>query len=147
MISPRPAARHRAARRLAAMLAAALLAACETEAPSASVAELAQHPGEHALLDGLHDYEAGAFAKAEENFKSALHLGLRDRRDAAAAHKHLAFIACAFNRMAECEASFRSAFNADPGFRLSDAEIGHPVWGPVYRRVAAGQPATPAAGR
>jgi hypothetical protein len=56
------------------------------------------------------------------------------------AYKHLAFIACAFNRPAECEADFRSAFAADPGFRLTDAEIGHPIWGPVYRRVAAVAP-------
>jgi hypothetical protein len=135
------AARRAAPRALAwALCAGALLGACaETEPSTVSVAELAQHPGEHALLEGLHDYEGGSFAKAEEQFRSALHLGLRDRRDAAAAYKHLAFIACAFNRLAECEASFRSAFTADPGFRLTDAEIGHPIWGPVYRRVYAGQ--------
>jgi hypothetical protein len=124
-----------------ALIGTALLAGCETEPPSVSLVELAQHPGEHALLEGLHDYEAGSFPKAEEDFRSALHLGLRDRRDAAVAYKHLAFIACAFNRLPECEASFRSAFQADPGFRLTDAEIGHPIWGPVYRRVAASQTA------
>ena len=135
---------RRARRALAcALCAGALLGGCaETEPASVSVAELAQHPGEHALLEGLHDYEAGAFTKAEEQFRNALHLGLRDRRDAAVAYKHLAFIACAFNRMAECEASFRAAFHADPGFRLTDAEIGHPIWGPVYRRVYAGQGAS-----
>lgn len=135
-------AARRAGRALAlAVAVAAPLAGCETEPAAVSVVELAQRPGEHALLEGLHDYESGGFAKAEEEFRGALHLGLRDRRDAAVAYKHLAFIACAFNRLAECETNFRSAFNADPGFRLTDAEIGHPIWGPVYRRVAAAQAA------
>ena len=122
----------------------ALLTACASPAPATvSVADLWQRPGEHALLDGLHNYENGAFEPAETNFRAALRQGLQDRRDTAVAYKHLAFIACAFNRPVECESSFRSAFAADPAFRLSDAEIGHPVWGPVYRRVAASQPSPP----
>jgi tetratricopeptide (TPR) repeat protein len=121
---------------------ATLLAGCAEPAPppTASVAELAQHPGEHALLEGLRNYENGAFEPAEANFKSAVQQGLHDRRDTAVAYKHLAFIACAFNRPQECEANFRAAFAADPNFRLTDAEIGHPIWGPVYRRVAAARP-------
>jgi hypothetical protein len=35
----------------------------------------------------------------------------------------------------ECEAAFRAARAADPGFVLSRSEAGHPLWGPVYRRV------------
>jgi hypothetical protein len=70
-------------------------------------------------------------------FRRALSDGLGDRHDVAIAQKHLAFIACAYNRPAECEAAFRAAFAADPGFRLTDAEVGHPLWGPVYKRVSA----------
>jgi transcriptional regulator of NAD metabolism len=33
---------------------------------------------------------------------------------------------------------------ADHGFVLSDVEIGHPIWGPIYRKVVAAQPAAPA---
>ena len=40
--------------------------------------------------------------------------------------------------MAELDAQGR-AFAADPDFSLNDKEIGHPIWGPVYRRVAAAQ--------
>jgi hypothetical protein len=130
----------RAALRAGAAAAVALLGACaapEAPAPTVSVAALVQQPAERALVDGLRDYEAGAFETAEHDFQAALAAGLRDPRDAAVAHKNLAFIACAFNRLAECERQFRSAFAADPGFRLSDAEVGHPIWGPVYRRVAA----------
>jgi hypothetical protein len=125
-----------------AVLAAALLCACAAPEPATvSVVELAQRPGEHALLEGLRNYESGAFDQAEGNFHAALRQGLADRRDSAVAYKHLAFIACAFNRLPECEANFRAAFVADPAFRLSDAEIGHPIWGPVYRRVLASQAA------
>lgn len=106
-------------------------------APAASLTELWQRPPERAFLNGLRAYEDGAFERAEASLRSALLQGLRDRRDAAVAHKFLAFIACAFNRIAECEQQFHNAFAADAGLVLSDAEIGHPIWGPVYRRVSA----------
>ncbi|MFN3566070.1 MAG: TssQ family T6SS-associated lipoprotein [Burkholderiaceae bacterium] len=101
------------------------------------MAALYQRPPERALINGLRSYEEGAFDKAESAFRSALLQGLRDRRDAAVAYKYLAFIACAFNRIVDCEQNFRSAFASDPDFVLTDAEIGHPIWGPVYRKVAA----------
>lgn len=123
---------------LAAFIGAVCLGGCATPEPaSVSVAALVQQPAEHALVTGLRDYEDGSFEAAERAFRDALSRGLRDPRDTAVAYKHLAFIACAFNRLAECEADFRAAFAADPNFQLSAAEIGHPIWGPVYRKVAA----------
>jgi Tfp pilus assembly protein PilF len=121
-----------------------LLAGCETfsaatpPAPPASdsIALLYQRPAERALINGLRAYEEGSFERAEQAFRTALLQQLRDRRDTAIAHKYLAFIACAFNRLTECEQQFRNAFAADPNFLLTDAEIGHPIWGPVYRRVS-----------
>jgi len=140
-MSARPTlASHRAARALAA-LTALLLAGCQmiALAPSRpateSIVALLERPAERALLNGLRAYEEGAFDRAEQSFRSAVLQSLRDRRDLAVAHKYLAFIACAFNRLAECEREFRHAFGADPNFALTDAEIGHPLWGPVYRRV------------
>jgi len=80
----------------------------------------------------------------EESFSDALSYMLRkEGYDVAVANKHLAFIACAYNRPVECEDAFRAAFAADPGFRLTDAEVGHPIWGPVYKRVAAEEAARP----
>ena len=125
-------------------LGALLLAACETTGPTAappsteSIALLYAQPAERALINGLRAYEEGAFDRAEQSFRTAVLQNLRDRRDLAVAHKYLAFIACAFDRIGECEQQFRNAFAADPSFVLTDAEIGHPIWGPVYRRVAAG---------
>lgn len=123
--------------------AATLVAACATPppapapAPTVSIARLYEQPAERAFLDAMRLYEGGQHERADTMFRRALADGLGDRHDVAMAHKHLAFIACAYGRPAECEAAFRAAFAADPDFRLTDAEVGHPVWGPVYQRVAA----------
>lgn len=128
---------------LAFTICGALLAGCaEPAPPSVSIAELLRNPAEHALADGLRNYDDGAFEKAEHDLRTAIRMGLHDRRDTGEAYKHLAFIDCAFNRPGECEADFRAAFASDPGFQLSEAEVGHPIWGPVYRRVKASLPAS-----
>ena len=136
---------HHLARIAAVLVTLQGLSACESlgvrqdnnaaAAAAPSATQIYARPAERALINGLRLYEDGVFERAESAFKSALTQGLRDKRDAATAHKYLAFIACAFNRPAECEQNFVAAINDDPGFRLSDAEVGHPIWGPVYRRV------------
>ena len=108
-------------------------------APSISIARLYEQPAERAFIHGMRFYEDGQYERAEVMFRRALTDGLRDRLDIAAANKHLAFIACAYSRPAECESAFRAAFTADPNFMLTDAEVGHPLWGPVYKRVASEQ--------
>jgi hypothetical protein len=105
--------------------------------PTASIASLYRQPAERSLVDGIRLYEDAAFRPAEAALRRALGEGLADRRDRATAFKYLAFITCAFDRIAECEASFAAAFDADPGFALGESEVGHPVWGPVYARIAA----------
>lgn len=126
-----------------AVIGMAVLSGCESlpppppAAPPISVATLYQQPGERSLILGLSLYEQAVFDRAEDAFRNALKIGLRDRRDEATAHKFLAFIDCAFNRLAECEAQFRAALASDPAFRLTDAEIGHPIWGPVYKGITA----------
>jgi hypothetical protein len=149
MTGPRTKPRRQAASALRSALAlslAALLSACETfappppAAPTASIAALYLQPAERSLVDGIRLYEEALFDRAEAALRRSLGEGLADPRDRAVAYKYLAFIACAFDRIAECEESFRSAFAADPKFALSDREVGHPVWGPVYRSIAAAQP-------
>jgi hypothetical protein len=126
-----------AGRRIALMLAAAaVLQACQSAPQTASIAELYQRPAERSLIEGIRLYDSGEFDRAETALHTAINNRLADPRDVSVAYKYLAFIACAFNRGTECALDFSSAFNADPAFRLSDAEIGHPLWGPVYRRVA-----------
>ena len=140
-----------AASRSALLAAVLLLAACQslpppaapppaTPAPTTSIATLYRQPAERSLVEGIRLYEDASFEKAEAALRYALRTGLADARDRAVAYKYLAFIACAFNRLADCESNFESALAADPKFMLNETEIGHPLWGPVYRRIAAAQP-------
>jgi Tfp pilus assembly protein PilF len=121
-----------------AVLVVALLAltACGTPKPPPSgLAELLERPAERALVEGLRAYDEGQYGPAEAALQRALAAGLASPRDRASAHKLLAFIACTSERLAACEASFRAARAADPAFALDRSETGHPLWGPVWRRV------------
>src|SRR5512139_2485059 len=107
----------------------ALTAACATSPPpppppTVSIARLYEQPAERSFLNAMRFYEEGQHERAEALFRRALAEGLKDSNDVAMADKHLAFIACAYNRPAECETAFRAAFAADPNFQLTDAEVG-----------------------
>lgn len=121
---------------LAASLAAALLAGCAAPPPPPSpsgLAELMERPAERALFEGIRAYDDGLYVNAETALRQALADGLSSARDRATAHKLLAFITCTSDRVQDCAAEFRAARRADAAFALSRAEVGHPVWGPVYR--------------
>lgn len=87
-----------------------------------------------ALQQGLQAYRDGKYTLSEAQLRIAVKEGLDDGADLANAHKHLAFIYCTTQRQALCSESFRSARRADPSFKLTRAEAGHPMWGKVYRR-------------
>jgi hypothetical protein len=124
---------------LSAAVAAAVMTGCAAPPPAAKpasgLAELMERPGESALIEGIRAYDDAQYPQAETALRRALGAGLASGRDRATAHKLLAFITCTSNRLAECEAAFLAARQADPAFALSRSEQGHPLWGPVYRRV------------
>ena len=119
-----------------ATAAALVLVAC-VQAPPAPLGlmDIAERPAEKALLGGIRAYEDAQYGKAEADLNTALQAGLVSARDRAAVHKYLAFVYCSSQRERECESEFRLARAADPGFVLSRSEAGHPVWGPVYKRL------------
>lgn len=123
---------------LAALAAVLLLGACVAPpAPApAGLADLMERPAERALIEGIRAYDDGQYPTSEAALRRALQGGLATARDQATAHKLLAFITCASGRLAECEAAFRAARAADPGFALSRSESGHPMWGPVFDRLS-----------
>ena len=140
-----PRTRVRARARLATaaltVVVFSLLGACASPpplpvSPQPGLADLLDRPAERALFDGIRAYDEGSYETAEIALRSALSAGLRSGRDRALAHKLMAFIQCTSNREMQCEAAFRMAREADPTFRLNRAEAGHPLWGPVFRRVA-----------
>jgi Tfp pilus assembly protein PilF len=128
---------------VALLVVAALSTGCaptvpaKPAAPAPTLAELMQRPAERALVEGIRHYDEGQYALAETQLRKALATGLADGRDRASAHKLLAFITCTSERLADCAVEFAAARAADPHFQLSRSESGHPVWGPVYRRVLA----------
>lgn len=126
----------RCAWRFGPLLAIALLTACALP-PETGVSDLLERRAERHLLAGLRAYDEAHYADAERELGKALDAGLLSARDRANAHKHRAFVYCTSQRLAACADAFRAARAADPDFALTRAEAGHPLWGPVYRRVAA----------
>ncbi len=109
---------------------------CVGTAPAPTgLMDVAARPAEKSLLTGLRAYDDANYADAERELGKALKTGLASAKDRAAAHKHLAFIYCSSSRISECEAAFRAARSADPTFALRKSEAGHPLWGPVYKRL------------
>jgi Tfp pilus assembly protein PilF len=88
-----------------------------------------------ALVEGLRQYDAGAYDASTKKLLGAIELGL-GAGDRAIAHKHLAFIHCASNRERQCREEFRKALAADPALKLAEAEGGHPVWGAIFRSMS-----------
>ncbi len=127
---------HHVALALASSAVALALISCAQPQPApVGVMDLTDRPAEKALLMGLRAYDDGQYPEAEKQFGLALQGGLVSPRDKAAAHKYLAFIYCTTQRTGACEVEFRAAKENDPKFALSKSEAGHPMWGPVYRKV------------
>lgn len=111
------------------------LSACVVPEKQVGLTDLSARPGEKLLLAGIRSYEDAQYAEAEKSLNEGLATGFTVKKDAALAHKYLAFIYCTSTRMEECKKAFLAARAADPEFNLSKKEIGHPQWGPVYKQV------------
>ncbi len=121
--------------RLAIALAAALMAGCVQPSPPVGLLDVTARPAERALLAGLKAYDDAQYDSADRLFREALAAGLVSPRDRAEAHKRLAFIQCAAGRLGDCETEFKLARQSDRTFALDKTEAGHPVWGPVYKKL------------
>lgn len=102
-----------------------------------------KYPGhaEEDLRQAIKIYEDGDYATAVVILQHSLRNGLRSKSDQARAYKYLAFIHCVSDREKQCRDAFRKALEIDPSFNLQPAEVGHPVWGPVFRSVQGNRPA------
>ncbi|BAN35595.1 hypothetical protein SCD_n01783 [Sulfuricella denitrificans skB26] len=99
--------------------------------------KLSPRKAEQELSTGITNYEDGNYKAAAKTLQNALDSGLTFDSDAARAHKYLAFIHCLSNREKQCRDEFRKALEKDNKFDLNPAEVGHPIWGPVFRAVKA----------
>jgi Tfp pilus assembly protein PilF len=101
------------------------------------VSTLVHGKGAPALAAGVKQFENAQYAEASRNLQSALDLGLSSASDRARAHKYLAFIHCASNRLSQCREQFGRALDAVPEMDLEASEAGHPVWGPAFKAAKA----------
>ena len=92
---------------------------------------------------GLRQYEDGRYLEAYRSLRNALDEGL-PIKERLQAHKYVAFIYCVSNRLGECREEFKRALSVDPNFQLGPAEVGHPIWGPVFRSLRPAPGAAPA---
>ncbi len=90
---------------------------------------------EKKLAIGIESYEEGDYKFALEALRDAEKTGLVRKDDKINVHKYLAFIYCITDRKHQCRHEFEDIFEVDPGFDLDAAEVGHPLWGPVFRGV------------
>ena len=136
-------------RGLVPLVAAGVLSACAV-APGSPSAPVELHTGpvlvaprafagkaEQNLTSGIASYDDGAYMQAMLALQNALLLGLESGVRQAEAHKYLAFIYCVGKFPALCSDEFAKALAADPGFELTPAEAGHPLWGPIFRKLKA----------
>jgi hypothetical protein len=122
---------------LVLLAAVILLAGCE----SAPVKEMQQafkdifkgNKGDPDLAAGIRSYESGNYRDSAKQLQSALDAGLSSAGQVQA-HKYLAFIHCVSGRQGPCRDEFRKVLAADPDFELEPAEVGHPLWGPVFAK-------------
>ncbi len=97
--------------------------------------KLAPRHAEQELSAGINHYDNGDYQTATRELQTAIIDHLAFKSDQVTAHKYLAFIDCISARKKLCADEFKKAITLDPDFKLSAAEAGHPIWGPVYRRV------------
>jgi Tfp pilus assembly protein PilF len=93
------------------------------------------------LSAGIDAYGEGKYPDAVKNLQSALDQGL-SVSDQVKAHKYLAFTHCVSGKERLCREEFRKALDINPNLELEPAEVGHPLWGPVFRAVKTRKPDT-----
>jgi Tfp pilus assembly protein PilF len=132
-------------RRLAAavLFAALVLGGCAVpggkpgaEAPARPAVQASLPSGGPALARGMASYEDGNYGEAASQLRLSLEQKL-SAPEQILARKHLAFSYCVTGKDRHCGEEFRKLIDLSPSFELDPAEAGHPIWGPVFRRVKA----------
>lgn len=125
--------------RFAVLGLAAALAACSTP-PSAPPPPA---PPSQAAVDSLaqvrSSYQAGGYGDVIRTVATSDALATAPTDMRVEALKLQAFSYCVTGYRVLCEDDFKRILELDPAFELGPAEIGHPLWGPAFRRAKAAQ--------
>lgn len=117
--------RYRFAKRVGAVFLGLAVAACATTSP-------AQRAADETLQAAQDAFASGDYARTIKLLRNSDTVDAADRRTQVDAHKLIAFSYCVTGRVALCRVEFEKALRLDPKFELSNAEKGHPIWGPAF---------------
>lgn len=87
------------------------------------------------LAKGVTEYQSGNYVSAKSSLQGVLQNQYATKDERASANKYLAFMACVSGEQRQCADHFRKSLSIKSDFELSDAEAGHPLWGPVFRNI------------
>jgi len=90
---------------------------------------------EQKLEIGVKEYEEGNYVTSINALETVLATRTASRAQRIRANKYLAFISCISSREKSCREYFKNILEINPEFNLSAAEVGHPIWGPVFQSV------------
>ncbi|QJQ04590.1 TssQ family T6SS-associated lipoprotein [Undibacterium piscinae] len=100
---------------------------------SATVAKAATASDTQALKDGVALYNNGEYNAAISKLLGSPEITKsKSKAVKVEALKYAAFSYCVTSRTQLCRQQFDRALKIDPRFDLTPAEIGHPIWGPVF---------------
>ncbi len=98
-------------------------------------AELPPTPAAQQALERVQtDYRAGRYGDVIRYVAKSDDLASAPTSVEIPALKLQAFSYCVSNYPQLCQDAFARILDLDPGFKLTPAEIGHPIWGPAYKR-------------
>ena len=89
-------------------------------------------PSQQMLGKGNKFYEEGNYPNAITQLQGVIDMTSATSNERIEAYKTLAFIHCVSSRTNLCAESFKKALELNPKFDLSPAEVGHPIWGPIF---------------
>jgi Tfp pilus assembly protein PilF len=118
---------------LVAIAGAALLAVSGCASESGGGMSSSTSTAEQQLEDAATHYRQGDYAATIKRLQSAPDIWNDTVDVRVRAHKLLAFSYCVTNQRNLCRQQFTRILELSPGFELSPAEAGHPIWGGEFR--------------
>lgn len=91
-------------------------------------------PAEQQLAEADALYKQGDYSAAIKRLQSAPNIWNDSHDVRIRGHKLLAFSYCVTNQRALCRQQFGRILDLSPGFELSPAEAGHPIWGGEFKQ-------------
>lgn len=118
---------------LLGLAGAALLALTGCAGEQAGGYRSSGNPAEDQLEEASNFYKQGDYSAAIKRLQGAPDIWNDSKDVRIRGHKLLAFSYCVTNQRALCRQQFSRILSLSPGFELSPAEAGHPIWGGEFK--------------